>query len=580
MIEDSSYQQAINPCGARAVAVDVIFIVLLWCLAVALVNPVGNFPLDDDWSYGISAKRMIEENAFHPTGWTGTTLLTHTLWGALFCIPYGFSFTTLRISTLFLGLAGALGFYALLRDAQASRKLAVAGSLCLAFNPVYFALSNTFMTDVSFTAWTIFSLLFFAKCLRRYSAVCLTLGTGFALAATLCRQIGIFLPIAFGALVLIREGFSARKLLTAGLPNLIVIGGLFAFNAWLRASARTPLQYQARTTEALHLLKDPTHILLFCLSGTVIALLYLGLFLSPVLGATRHAAPHADRTRRIPGMIFIVSLAAFCLWLLFAGQMMPLGQNILDPRGIGPLTLRDTFTLNMPTVPALPKWFWFTITLLSALGAAFALERLAGLLAQFHFEHGLPSALTKNVAAFFLLGSLAYFLPLPPTFFDRYLLPLLPMLVTAMVPLEAKGLAFTSRRFVLGTIVPIVMLMVFSVMTTRDYLAWNRARWQALTTLVEEEHIPPTEIDGGFEFNGLYLYADDYQANPSKSWWWVNNDTYLVASGDVPGYETVRRYQFRRLLPPGYGNICVLIRRDDSISPPLKATKGQTDIQR
>ncbi len=259
---------------------------------------------------------------------------------------------------------------------------------------------------------------------------------------------------------------------------------------------------------------------------------------------------------------------------------MPLGQNILDPRGIGPLTLRDTFVLNLPNVPELPQWFWIIITGLSVLGAGLMLERLAILILTFYARHGLRGACKQNIEMFFLFGALTYFLPLPPTYFDRYLLPLLPMLVTAMVPLEKNGLCFAPRRFMLGTAVPIIMLMAFSVMSTRDFLAWNSVRWEALTNLVEKEHVPPAEIDGGFEFNGLYLYTEDYQPQPSKSWWWVNDDTYMVASGEVQGYEVLRRYEFRRLLPPGKGNINVLIRRDSSPPPLFKATKRQTEFQR
>ena len=368
MTENLGEQQSNFSSNRRDLAVDFLLISLLWCLAVALVNPQGNFPLDDDWSYCLSVKRMLVEKAFHPTGWTGTTLLTHTLWGTLFCIPCGFSFTALRISTLVLGLVGVLGFYELLRTVQASRKLALAGSLTMAFNPVYFALSNSFMTDVPFTALTILSLLFFTKSLSRGSIACWSLGTGLALAATLCRQIGIFLPMAFGLFVILKQGFSLKNLLRAGLPCVIVMGSLFIYQAWLQARGWLPLGYQARTAESFHLLKDPTHILLFCLSGTVIALLYLGLFLLPVFAAMRFVIrSDTDRVQQIPRRILLVSLAAFCLWLCFAGKLMPLGQNILDPRGIGPLTLRDTFVLNLPNVPALPNWFWIIITGLSVL---------------------------------------------------------------------------------------------------------------------------------------------------------------------------------------------------------------------
>ena len=47
---------------------------------------------------------------------------------------------------------------------------------------------------------------------------------------------------------------------------------------------------------------------------------------------------------------------------------------------------------------------------------------------------------------------------------------------------------------------------LFSVASTDDYFAWNRARWQALTYLLDEVRVSPMEVCGGFEFNGWYNY--------------------------------------------------------------------------
>ena len=37
-------------------------IVLLWFVVIALINPVGDFPLNDDWCYAKSVKNYIETN--------------------------------------------------------------------------------------------------------------------------------------------------------------------------------------------------------------------------------------------------------------------------------------------------------------------------------------------------------------------------------------------------------------------------------------------------------------------------------------------------------------------------------------
>ena len=101
----------------------------------------------------------------------------------------------------------------------------------------------------------------------------------------------------------------------------------------------------------------------------------------------------------------------------------------------------------------------------------------------------------------------------------------------------------------------------FTLAATHDYLSWNRVRWQALHHLMQEDQISPSHIDGGFEFNGWYLYDDDYddwKYEPDKSWYWVDNDDYVVSFNPLTGYEEVKRYTFKRWLPWGQGNILVL----------------------
>src|SRR5437867_3616612 len=146
--------------------VDWVAITLLWCVAVMLVKPIGDFPLNDDWAWGMTVKRLVEGGGYRPTGWAGMTLITQVLWGALFCIPRGFSFNALRISTLVLSLIGVLAMYSLVRRLKGSRFLALCCALTLACNPIYFALSNTFMTDVPFTTMAMVASFFYVRHLQ------------------------------------------------------------------------------------------------------------------------------------------------------------------------------------------------------------------------------------------------------------------------------------------------------------------------------------------------------------------------------------------------------------------------------
>src|SRR4051794_6120637 len=126
----------------------ILLLCLLWVMAAIVVNPLGNFPLNDDWAYGFAVRTLFEEGDLRFSDWTATNLIAQVLWGTLFCLPTGFSFTALRLSTLVLGLIGVVATYGLLREGRAREDLSLFGALVLAFNPIYFSLSFTFMSDV------------------------------------------------------------------------------------------------------------------------------------------------------------------------------------------------------------------------------------------------------------------------------------------------------------------------------------------------------------------------------------------------------------------------------------------------
>ena len=94
---------------------------LIWISMVVVVNPIGNFPLNDDWAYGYSVRALVEQGEIRFSDWTATNLIAQVVWGALFCLPYGFSFTALRLSTAVLGFAGILATVRSTRAQCASR---------------------------------------------------------------------------------------------------------------------------------------------------------------------------------------------------------------------------------------------------------------------------------------------------------------------------------------------------------------------------------------------------------------------------------------------------------------------------
>src|SRR5690348_12597464 len=133
---------------------------LIFLLAELIVQPFGNYPLNDDWSYAKSVIIMQNENRLDIGDWPAMTLVTHLLWGFAFVKLFGFSFLTLRISTIISMLIGMWVLNRLVTRITENKLSGFIACLTLLFNPIFFGVSNTFMTDVNFVTLLILTFYF------------------------------------------------------------------------------------------------------------------------------------------------------------------------------------------------------------------------------------------------------------------------------------------------------------------------------------------------------------------------------------------------------------------------------------
>ncbi|MEK7779932.1 MAG: hypothetical protein AAB370_00355, partial [Verrucomicrobiota bacterium] len=233
-------------------------------------------------------------------------------------------------------------------------------------------------------------------------------------------------------------------------------------------------------------------------------------------------------------------------------------SNILVPQGIGPVTLRDSFDLQLPHVPPVPIYFWIIVTLVSLAGAIYLVIKLTRLLIKL-FPKGrfTPENEDETIGAFLLLSAVIYLAPfLMSGYFDRYLLPVLAFLLAFMAVLWTGVEQKLSRWQPIGALLLVGGAGVFGVMGTRDYLEWNRTRWSAVRTLLAQPEVKPADVDGGFEVNGWFLYGD---ANLATNW--AGTVTYVIAFGAIEGFEPVATNTYHHWLPPHEGRILVLKRK-------------------
>jgi Dolichyl-phosphate-mannose-protein mannosyltransferase len=527
-----------------------------WLLIVFLVNPVGDFPLNDDWAYAKTVQSLLRGN-LQLTDWAPASQIAQIAWGALFCLPFGFSFTALRISTLVLGWFGVLMTFAIAREMGAGRTVALLAALIILGNPDYLNSSFTFMTDVPFYAFCAPAIFFFVRALRKGENSDAMLGTLFATVATLTRQFGVVLPLAFALGSLVKNGINRKSLVRAVWPLVTVGGSLAIFQTWLSMTGRLPQMYkdQARELTKLFSVEGLSKILPVLAPMT----LYVGLFLLPWLVL---AAARSWRKRSTPalvqGLLFAIAMYGIVSVRkpLADGLIPNIFAGILYDLGTGFPILKDTFTLWLPHMPKAPIAFWVMVTTLGALGAA--------LLAYFLTLALRTRKAEKGTIVFAISACLIYFLLLAPrsASYDRYFLFLLPLvMILALVPPEtSKGpkiLWAMSIAFALT-----LAYSAFSVASTHDYLAWNRVRWDALHKGLAEGRFTTKNMDGGFEFGGWYSYDSKYKAQPGKSWWWVDRDDFAIAFGPIDGYQIYERHPFDRWMPVGVQEVLILKRNN------------------
>jgi len=570
-------QEPFSPARWRSGRADLrnlIVITVGWIIMIALVNPIGDFPLNDDWIYAEATRSIVRTGDFRLHS-AIMNLISHALWGALFCLPFGCSFTVLRFSTLTLGLGGIFALYALIREIGGDARVALLGAATLAINPLYFDLANSFMTDVPFVSLLLVAIYFIVRGLRRQSNLHLAIGVTASFAAMLDRQSGLAVLLGFAIAYPSRNGWKPTTLLIGIVPAALGVALQVAYQRWLTGTGRGS---EVLFTGNL----IPSSLPLFIwrsLRHSAAAAPYIGLFALPVVIARAVEAWRGSGGRRDRWARLVCAALGPLLFgaLVWRGMLIPSLPNVLIKSGLGPLTLRDTFILSVNDPGSSPgvDGFWLVVSALGVVGCCSILYEMAVIVSAtatlrgreyFGRQAWLYCLLVMTALAYW--GAMLVAVEQIGVLYDRYLVPLIPLVIVSLIAarqaVDTGGSGVDYRAWApLPTTLQLALLTcfaAFSIAATHDYLAWNRSRWLALRWLMAEAHVAADRIDGGPEFNGLLLYDPKYQRRKGKSFWWVVDDEYVITSGPLPGYKEYRRYPFDRWLPFPGSSIFVLRR--------------------
>ena len=502
----------LRDCGILAVAALLVAVVL---------RPFQDTPFIDDWVYSWPVQHLLYTHTFLFPELVGNPIAAQVLWGALFCLPFGFSLSALRVSTWVLGVLAVCALYLLVCECGGTRRSALMAAAVLGVYPVFFILSSTFMTDVPFVAAMIWSALLFVRALHRRRVALVWLASAVCAASVGSRVIGV--GVAGAMITRCRStGRWGRRVRVAG----AALAGPFAL--WLLCGlAHASLRRRTYVVaNGPHLRAADLRARCGCPPGDAVANV-------PVCaGAGRIALlPIGGRPVR---RAIVQRIAYVChrgaVWIIAkrAGfhPWVP-----LEPGGIWALREIGATASFVPGWRAHPLPWWVAAAAVTA-----ALASTATLIAAW------PRGALREAEKFLMwtIAAQALFVAVLWLTADRYALVFVPLtaaLVLVRQPPQRIGV----------TVACIVAYAAIAFAGARDHLDYNRAVWAAVNDL-RARGVQPRDIDGGYVVNGYlqYLHPDDaYRDASGRIIGPMVNDfaelTYQVADQPMPGRVIVGR---------------------------------------
>lgn len=519
-------------------------LLLFFVFIIILVNPIGEFALNDDWFYTVAVRDFGWNFRFDPL--ITPALIGQILYSTVLVKIFGLSFTILRLGTLLLSGVSMLFLFKLLKIKGWSVGGALIGVGLIFFNPIFFNLSFTFMTDVPALALVIISLYYFYRFNDTgenkffVTAQLLALGAGFI------RQNYLILPLLSFILILANTKKKDFKPWIIYGASLLIGGLLYCFfqsRGWWPQAAVT-----------MHSFNNWRALLSNASWQGYYLLSYLALFLSPAIIGGFLVASKRNKLYLIGAGLLGVAVSLFLFF--YHHLTFPYFRNIINVYGLGARSANEVLT-GAPSLLISP-FVGLVLTILvgglAGVAVSFLLKKLlnnrkmkADSISGMNIFLGLN--LLAQVAAIMYLVS-----------FDRYYLgPLIFVLLLIPVIKLPRGVICVSGALLL-------LMSFYSVAGTHNYLAENKLKWRIADTLVTQGALP-TAIDAGYEWVGWHTRQIPQKQQPvfinEKPWYMAriftdNTRQYVISyNSALPGYDLVSSYSYSKFLMSS-GNLYLL----------------------
>lgn len=522
--------------------IELLCLISIYLGIAIIINPHGNFPTNDDWSYSRTVKTLLDTGRFQLTGWGSLPLLPQAMWGLLFCKSFGFSFEILRFSTFILSIVSLVFMYFTILEFSDNRDLRIFSILFIISNPLFTASSLTFMTDIPFFAIGIAAVYFYIKFFHTEKLVYLLPAIILSIVSVFVRQIGLLFLLSFAIVFFFNRDVSVGKKLIPVFIVILSLAALILFQNSMQFAGPSPFVDNSRMQN----LKETFTISKFfgiapILKTGGMIFMYLGVFLSPFLIIfSKNLIKRNGLNKR--SIIYMALFSAGVLLLLYiTHKLMPLRPNLIWTYGIGPATLKDADYLMRKNIPFIPDSIWAIVTLVGIFGGLFIAVLFVKKIKYFLKKAKSDYTILHSSEVFLVLLIVCFTIPLCfGEFYDRYLLLHIPLILFLLLR-RNPDIDFSTECVPLRAASTVIIVFgLFTVLATHDYFAWNRNRWGLLNYSMNELHVKPESIDGGFEFNGWYCYDPLYRKSPDKTWWWVKDDSFILTFGKMKNYSIIK----------------------------------------
>jgi hypothetical protein len=516
---------------------EVALLLAVFAVAVILIRPQGDFPLNDDWDFALPTWHFARTGQFHFSQFTAVSLRALVLWGSLWTRAFGQSFEVLRASTLTLSAATIVVVNHILARGGIARSLRIVTTLAFMFHPIFIWASCTYMTEVPYVLASMLAFLFFYRGIAEERIGFIVAGCIAAFVACFVRETGVeILGAALIVLLIAQPRHRRTAAITIGIA-IALFSAIFLFKRdWLTGSPvelnnhfKMWTESTFRTTEQAALVADYT-----TWNAQNVALFFLPLSLPLLLARRRWSRGEMVLAGVMAIPIFArvydaVSRGFPMPYFSTTGNFMP--GNILTNWGLGPPTMSEVWSgrYDYPFTASMP---WrLALTWGSALLAAVVVATIVIAVAR------RPTTFTLLAAAFAAAGTAGLYAS--GLYVDRYSWDSawsVGLLLPIFVPWERRAVRAIA-------IAALVAVAVFDVGSMQEYFSWNRARWTAYRQLLARG-VPPADIDGGSEPFNLYQIAGVSQKRRRQLIFAHPPRQYVISFHLLPGMHPEKEVPF------------------------------------